>query len=238
MIDTMPQVVANMYYAVAIGRQPGIYRSWADTKKQVDGFKNPKYRKFATEEEAKDFIASVSSQKRVPSVVAQMGVDVGSATPCEPDDLVVFTDGSAIGNGKAHVKAGFAMVWPNHPHLTASHPLVGGIKTNNRAEYTAAIQAIEVADTVNPTLDKPLYIYTDSMLLINSVTKWMSGWKRKGWKKADGEEVMNKDLVMRLDELVQRRRVIWKHVAAHTGGTDWESTWNAKADELAKAAAS
>jgi ribonuclease HI len=232
------------FYAVAVGRVPGVYRSWPETKKQVDGFKNPKYRKFATQEEADDF---VTNGAKAPSVLAQFGVtapiDIPTKKPIAPlvigdTDLAVFTDGSAIANGRKNARAGYAMVWPNHPEYTAGKPLVDSLKTNNRAEFMACIDALTTADTIDPGRTQTLYIFTDSMLLINTVTKWRQGWKRNGWKKASGEPIMNRDLVERLDTLLNGspRQVVWRHVEAHTNKTDWQSIWNAKADELAKSA--
>jgi ribonuclease HI len=112
--------------------------------------------------------------------------------------------------------------------------------TNNRAEYSALIAAIETGRRIDEDIGHKgtkLLFYTDSQLLINTATKWIQSWKNKGWRKADGERVLNLDLVVKIDELLKERRVEFKHVRAHTGGTDWMSTWNAKADELARAAA-
>lgn len=215
------------FYAVAKGRSPGIYSTWAEAKKQVDGFKFPKYRKFETREEAEAFIKDVPVVDSPPAPVV-----------LQKEGLVVFTDGSAIGNGKHGAKAGYAAVFPNHPHLTLSRPLQGTPKTNNRAEFMACIDALEVANKEDPTMQEPLHVYTDSQLLINTVTKWMAGWKRKGWRKSTGEPIMNEDLVKRLDELLgSGRKVTWTHVEAHTGNTDWVSTWNDVVDKMAKSAA-
>jgi len=222
------------YYAVAIGRQPGVYRSWPEMKKQVDGFKNPKFRKFATEDEAEEFVKTAAKPK---SIVDQLDAET-ETTVVMPSEgsLVVFTDGSSVHNGKKNAKAGYAMVWPYHPHLSMSSKLEGDLQTNNRAEFTACIKAIEAADVEDPSRKKPLHIYTDSMLLINTVTKWTKGWKKNGWKKADGNPVMNKDLVVMLDELTSTtpRKIVWTHVEAHTNNKDWASEWNAKVDEMAR----
>jgi hypothetical protein len=42
---------------------------------------------------------------------------------------------------------------------------------------------------------------------------------------------------MKIDTMLCKRKVVFKHVLAHTGGNDWHSIWNAKADKLAKDAA-
>ena len=46
----------KFYYAVRNGVSPGIYFTWEDCKKQVDGFKGAEYKKFSTLEEANNFI--------------------------------------------------------------------------------------------------------------------------------------------------------------------------------------
>lgn len=149
-------------------------------------------------------------------------------------NLICFTDGSTINNGAKDAKGGFATVWPFHPESNYSQHLPNS--TNNKAEYSAIIHAIKQADELDPTKTKTLIIYTDSMLLINSMTKWISGWKRNEWKKSDGKPVLNQDLIKTIDELSKTRKVSYKHVRAHTNSQTWEAIHNDKADKMAKAA--
>ncbi|MCZ6842769.1 MAG: ribonuclease HI, partial [SAR324 cluster bacterium] len=65
----------------------------------------------------------------------------------------------------------------------------------------------------------------------NGITKWIHGWKRKGWRKADGKPVLNQDLWRELDPLVSARRVRWAWIRGHTGHTE-----NERCDELARQA--
>jgi len=151
-------------------------------------------------------------------------------------NLIVFTDGSALNNGKKNAKAGCGIVFPNYPELTKSFPLKGSIQTNNRAEFSACIEAIKVSDIINPDKRLPLTICTDSELLINTVTKWMANWRKNNWRKSDGKEVLNLDLIKDLYDLTKKRVVHWRHVRAHTNNSDYYSKWNARADELAREA--
>lgn len=155
--------------------------------------------------------------------------------------IVVFTDGACVGNGKAAAKGAYAVVWPEHPHLDQAHPLPPKDHhkhTNNRAELSAVILAIELADKeLDAEREKTLVVYTDSMLTINSMTEWMPKWKRTGWKKlTDGKPVANVDLLRKLDELMRGRNVVFRHVKAHTKGTSYEAVNNDKVDRLARAA--
>jgi ribonuclease HI len=234
----------TFYYAVARGRSTGIFDSWAECKKQVDGFDGACYRKFGSRNDAVTFIKGRGSlilgQLGITSVDPLKPIEDKSTDPHAPDDIVCFSDGSCLKNGCSDASAGYACVFPHHPKHTMQcklvkteiHPV-----TNNRAEYMALIFAIKESKIIDPTGRKPLYFYTDSQLLINTATKWITSWKKKGWRKADGEHVLNLDLVTEIDKLLAERHVTFKHVAAHTGGQDWYSIHNAKADELAKIAA-
>lgn len=137
--------------------------------------------------------------------------------------------------GSQNAKGGYAGVFPNHPDLTFAEHLISSPAspaTNNKAEYMAFIRAHEVAPA-----NVHMTVFTDSMLLYKTYTEWLPGWNRKGWKKADGSPVLNLDLVKRLDQIKNERKVTMTHVRAHTGGTDYHSIRNALADELAKSAA-
>ena len=84
--------------------------------------------------------------------------------------------------------------------------------TNNRMELLAAIEALRsVAGRPGP-----VEIVTDSTYLISGITRWLSGWKRKGWTRIDGEAVVNRDLWEALDRLASRP-IHWTHVRGHQG---------------------
>jgi ribonuclease HI len=101
----------------------------------------------------------------------------------------------------------------------AIHELGGAERetTNNRMEMQAAIAALEWM--VQAQQSEPITLYTDSEYLINGITKWIQGWKRKGWKTSSGKAVLNQDLWMILDELRQQlsHKVHWTHVRGHSG---------------------
>ncbi|GAA1712590.1 ribonuclease HI [Propioniferax innocua] len=100
--------------------------------------------------------------------------------------------------------------------------------TNNRGELQAVLDLLHQTAHV----DDELTVLCDSQYVINVITKWMSGWKRKGWKKADGRPVLNVDLVQALDEAMLGRNVTFEWVRGHSG-----HELNEAADKLARAAA-
>ncbi len=100
--------------------------------------------------------------------------------------------------------------------------------TNNMGELMA------VLDLLQQTADDPseLHVLCDSQYVINALTKWMPGWKRKGWRKADGQPVLNVELLKDLDRALHGRKVSFEWVKGHSG-----HTLNEAADVRARAAA-
>lgn len=86
--------------------------------------------------------------------------------------------------------------------------------TNNRMELLAAIQALKVLKASGQT--QSVTLYTDSEYVKNGITKWIKGWKKKGWKNAEGKAVANKDLWETLDAL-NSTLVDWQYVRGHSG---------------------
>jgi len=127
--------------------------------------------------------------------------------------MKVFTDGACSCNGMKGSRGSWAAVFPDHPELDCSGLLEGSEQTNNRAEFTAAIKALEATS-------EDLEILTDSNLLVNVAT---GVWRAKA----------NMDLVARLKALMTGRVVTWTHVRAHTKATDYNSKWNREADKRA-----
>ncbi|GKT12055.1 MAG: ribonuclease HI [Thiomicrorhabdus sp.] len=98
--------------------------------------------------------------------------------------------------------------------------------TNNQMELMAAIQAFEL-------LNRPCKarITTDSKYVLEGITKWVIGWKKKGWKTASNQPVKNKELWQRLDQAIQSHEVEWCWVKGHSGHVG-----NERVDELANLA--
>ncbi|EFU79846.1 ribonuclease H family protein [Mobiluncus curtisii] len=137
-------------------------------------------------------------------------------------EITVAADGSALGNPGP---AGWA--W----YVDENCWSAGGwtMSTNNRGELMAVLDFLEETSSI-PNLT--IHFLCDSQYVINSVTKWMPGWKRRGWRKADGKAVLNDDLMKRLDAELSGRAVDFRWVKGHAG-----HTLNEKVDQLARGAA-
>ena len=127
--------------------------------------------------------------------------------------ITAYTDGACKGNGKdgeSHGGYGAHIRYPNGD----IHNLWAGEKntTNNRMEILGAILAIK-----NTPTDQSLTIMTDSNYVKNTMTKWLAGWKKNGWKKSDKKDPENLDLWQQLDKLCQNRHITWQWVKGHDG---------------------
>ena len=103
--------------------------------------------------------------------------------------------------------------------------------TNNIGELTAVLRLLEATREAG-LADEPLRILCDSKYVIDSITSWMPGWKRRGWRKADGKPVKNVEIMRDLDAAMQGRTVTFEWVKGHAG-----HPLNEAADERANAAA-
>ena len=148
----------------------------------------------------------MSSQPTIQSIYTD-GACTGNPGPGGWGTVIYFDDGSVHELGDASKKT-----------------------TNNRMEMQAAIAALEFLESSGQ--NKPITLYTDSEYLINCVTKWVKGWKRKGWKKSDGKPVLNQDLLQILDNL-NNQQIKWQHVRGHAGNIG-----NERCDTIARGFAS
>ena len=141
-------------------------------------------------------------------------------------ELFAYTDGACSGNPGP---GGWGVVLQAKAggEVVKQRELKGGAPetTNNRMELLAAITALETLKTRSS-----ITIVTDSAYVKDGITKWIHGWKAKGWKTAAKKPVKNEDLWRRLDAATQDHAVRWEWVKGHAGHPE-----NELADELARA---
>ncbi|RLP75621.1 ribonuclease HI [Mycetocola tolaasinivorans] len=118
--------------------------------------------------------------------------------------IIAAADGSALGNPGP---AGWAWYVDDNCWAAGGWPHA----TNNQGELQAVLELLRAT----AHLDDDLLILCDSQYVINSVTKWMPGWKRKGWRKADGKPVLNVEQLQQIDEALQGRRYRFEWVKGH-----------------------
>ncbi|KAJ3185839.1 Ribonuclease H1 [Gaertneriomyces sp. JEL0708] len=145
--------------------------------------------------------------------------------------IEVYTDGACANNGKgARARAGYGVWYGHNDPRNISAPLPGPLQTNNRAEMTAVIKALQ-----NVPKFMHVIIHSDSQYMKNGIEKWIEGWKRTGWiSKSSGKPVLNKDLWVELDKLRDEYdgAIEFRYVKGHAG-----IAGNEGADKLAVAGA-
>jgi ribonuclease HI len=136
----------------------------------------------------------------------------------------VYTDGACTGNPGPGG-------WGTVVYFTdgSVHEIGGATAqtTNNRMELFAAIEALILLQRSGQT--QPITLYTDSEYVKNGITKWIKGWKKKGWKTSQGKAVLNQDLWEKLDA-VNSPLVTWQYVRGHSGNQG-----NERCDQIATA---
>jgi ribonuclease HI len=146
--------------------------------------------------------------------------------------IIIFADGACLGNPGPGA-AGSIVADTKHV-VEVGH--FEGSTTNNRMEIMAVIQALDVLEKSNFKAEEVIF-YCDSKYVLNGIQSWVKGWKRGGWKTIAGEDVKNKDLWMRLHDLVEKAssdfKILWEYVPGHSG-----IPGNERCDEIATTLAS
>jgi len=95
--------------------------------------------------------------------------------------------------------------------------------TNNIMEMTGAIMGLKITP-----IGANIIVTSDSQYVVKGMKEWINGWKKRNWKKADGNPVKNKEFWIALDSLAKERNVRWEWVKGHA-----EHPQNERCDELA-----
>jgi ribonuclease HI len=138
--------------------------------------------------------------------------------------IVAFSDGASKGNPGP---GGWGVVTVTPDGLVTELGGRAAHTTNNRMELTGAIEAL------GHLYDLPgrVALYTDSTYVIKGISEWIWGWRRHGWKTAEGTEVLNRDLWEELARLTDARgkgAIAWHYVRGHVG-----TPGNERVDEIA-----
>ena len=122
--------------------------------------------------------------------------------------VCIYTDGACSGNPGP---GGWAAILSC---MGREKELSGGERetTNNRMELRAVIEALSA-------LKEPceVELWTDSQYIARAINEgWMAGWKRRGWRRKEGE-LKNPELWQRLDALLGEHKVTVNWLRGHDG---------------------
>lgn len=141
-----------------------------------------------------------------------------------PDDVIeVYTDGSGSTKDKT---GGWAFVMRYNGRMEKRFGNLQGT-TSNAMELTAIVRCLQFV-ALN---DIPLKIMPDSEYAKNCLQLWHIRWAREAWLTANGNEVVNKELIkdglelLRIHRQYRRVDIVW--IAGH------KHHWNEYADRLA-----
>jgi ribonuclease HI len=146
--------------------------------------------------------------------------DTPAQKPGRPK-VTIYTDGACSGNPGPGGWGAILMSGPHRKELSGGEVLT----TNNRMELLAAISALEALKQ-----SSDIVLVTDSVYVKDGISKWIFGWKKKGWLTADKKPVKNAELWQRLDAARAGHTVEWRWIKGHAGHAE-----NERADELARA---
>ena len=237
------------YYAVARGRETGIFLSWDECNAQINGFSGAKYKKFDTKQEAKEFlkvtiVSNIFEPKSYVSGTNAFSVlmETTKETVKEPEtqfipeplfepDYYVYTDGACSNNGMPDAKAGIGIYFGKDDACNLSE-LIEGKQTNNTAELQAIIRTYDIIEDSIIAGNK-VVIMSDSMYAIRAATSYGEKQAKVNWK----YDIPNKDLVKKVYLLYKDKpNVKFIHIPAHSGKADIHSLGNEAADKLANQA--
>lgn len=146
------------------------------------------------------------------------------------DHQVVSTDGVCSRNGRLGACAGIGVFFGPSDPRNVSEPLDDDdCHTTQRAELYALGKALELLLAAAP---RHTSVFSDSEYAINCITRWASNWQKRGWRKADGDQVKNLDII-------QPAFAIWERLAERgdVSVSHVEREFNCDAESLAVAGA-
>ncbi|MGK0290862.1 MAG: ribonuclease HI [bacterium] len=134
-------------------------------------------------------------------------------------DFQIWSDGACIGNPGPGG-------WGTIIEYAGQRTEISGYSpqsTNNIMEMTGALEGI-----LKTPVGSKITVTSDSQYVVKGMNEWRKGWKRRNWKKSDGNTILNKEIWIRLDQEDLKRKVTWKWVKGHAGHAE-----NERCDELA-----
>ena len=235
-------MAAKKYYAIAKGKQTGVFQApWAQVKQLVEGYPGARYKGFATEQAALTWLQAPQKTVKKPAQkqpVSQQAEQSASV-------IYVYTDGGSRNTGNiagGHVKTGDKAAWAylltyQGKQLSDSAGEFGA--TNNKMEIMALVKALQRVKAVWGT-QSPLVVVADSRYVLNAITKnWLAGWQRRGWQRSGGQPLANKALWQQLAQLLPQFKQIdyqWtKGHATNAGNVFVDQALNRTMDQLTAA---
>lgn len=211
--------MSKKYYAVRVGRKPGIYRTWDEAKNQVHGYPNAIYRSFKTLKEAEDFIQNNQSSTLNGSATKNNDSQLTPNHQYDADTVIAYVDGSF---DKATNRYSFGVVLLQNDQVIQTLTRVG-----DNPKYQASWQ---IAGEVFGSLHAIQWAINNNFkkIIVHYDYVGIEHWARGEWKT---NKPVSQDYVEAFKKLEPLIEIEFVKVKAHTG-----VTYNEMADQLAKEA--
>jgi ribonuclease HI len=224
----------EIYYVVKRGNNPGIYKTWAECKKAVDGFKNPIFKKFYSFNDANTFFKSeISNPDKIILASAKntslSNEDIQKIKEltkniksnqylddlnynvyewnCINNEIYIFTDGS-FRKSKELYNSGIG-IYLGYKCTNIKEQYSN--RTNNQCELQAMDYAFKLIIKYSKELSeigKIIKIVSDSEYSIKACSVWLNQWKKNNWLTSSNEPVKNKELIESIDTSMTKIKVI------------------------------
>jgi ribonuclease HI len=245
--------MSKKYYVVWKGAKTGVFDSWTTVQSVTSGRPDAQFMGFPSQAEAQAAFQSTytraltqrslktpprtsdaypaaaktasSSSSRAVSSAKDPGSTVRSDREVNKADIDIYCDGACSPNPG---KSGTGVAVYHQGEISSLwYGAFDAHGTNNTAELIGMLQAFHLAKAyIKSNPDKTIQVLSDSKYSIDSITKWATGWKNKGWKKANGEAIKN-------PELVKACYTIYQEIKKHLTITHVKGHANIEGNELA-----
>jgi ribonuclease HI len=147
-------------------------------------------------------------------------------------EYTIYTDGGCSGNKRdSGCKGAWAYVILD-PAKNMVYQDVSGEEntTNNRMELMAVIRGLGTCCCFDRTIKHECIVLTDSKYVADNYNDYLQEWKKNGWRKSNGGQVLNFDLWKELSLLIPEfKSVKIKWVKGHA-----VNVYNQIADSLVR----
>jgi ribonuclease HI len=237
--------MSKKYYVVWKGAKTGVFDNWSTVQSVTSGRADAQFMGFPSQAEAESAFqstytkaltqrslktpprtggdypaaaktASSTSSNKTTSSTKPSGGTVRSDREVNKSNIDIYCDGACSPNPG---KSGTGIAVYHQGEINSLwYGAFNANGTNNTAELIGMLQAFKLAKAyINANPDKTIQVLSDSKYSIDSITKWATGWKNKGWKKANGEAIKNPELVKTCYTLYQeiKKHISITHVKGH-----------------------
>jgi len=184
----------SKFFVVWEGKEPGIYKSWEECKRQIHGFEGAIYKGFVTEAEAREAMVSPCWDYIGKNAKAKQPTNEEITKVGLPDLESLSVDAACSGNpGVMEYRGVYSKTGEE---IFRQGPFKEG--TNNIGEFLALVHGLAFLKQKN----SPLPLYTDSVTAI----AWVRSKKAKTKLEMNEKNAVLFDLIARAEIWLQKNK--------------------------------